>query len=258
MKRVIALLAVLLAVAAAGSIMLRLRATAEAQKAVSAEANGDYSQALAYYTTALDKIVPSVAVPDINRSKALPPATWKKEVDDYAAWLLGTSAAVNERTKTATLLDGIGRNAPRADTNNFLSNASVKGIDAPQFTSLWESAFFAPGVKVDAGHLSLATRYFGKGLSIIKLTAHTTYTYEISLIDTAANRRTSFAVYPESSTFVLTAPGTHLLVCKSSFKPGPGTIWYSSPSVIPLSIPETPSLLSYTLETSVKRAEGKR
>jgi hypothetical protein len=93
---------------------------------------------------------------------------------------------------------------------------------------------------------------------MVKLSTHTTYTYEISLIDTAANRRMSFSVFPESSTFILAMPGAYLLICKSTFKPGPGTIWYSTPAVLPLTVPATPSLVSTTLETHVKREGGEK
>ena len=253
MKRALALFTILLVIAAGGFVALRLRPTAEAHKATSAESKGDFAQALSRYVDALGKTIPSVTVPDFNRSKVLPTAVWRKEVADYASWLAGTSSGNGERAKCAMLLEGIGRSALKVNPDNLLSNASTKILAPEQFTALWNGAFFAPGTKTDASHLSLAAEYFAKAFSIIKLSAHTTYTYEVALIDTAANRRTCFTVYPESSTLVLAAPGQHILICKSTFKPGPGAIWYSAPSVIPLTVPAAPSLLSFTLETRVKR-----
>jgi hypothetical protein len=258
MKRAIGTIVVLLIIAAAVIIALKFRSSAQERKGPSAEAKGDYAQALDGYVAGLQKVMPSISFPDVNRSKILSPAAWKKTVDEYATWLIGSSKGGADRAKIAAELDGIARCAPRTDTSNFLSNGFAKPITVAQFTAFWDSAFFAPTVKVDPDQHPLAAQYFAKGLSVLKLTAHTTYTYEISLVDTAADRLARFTVYPESNAFVPVEPGTYLLICKSSFKPGPGTIWYSTSSVIPLTVPSTPSLVGFTLETLVRRAEGKR
>jgi hypothetical protein len=99
MKRAIVFFAILLIVAVAAFIALRLRSTAETHNGVAAESKGDYAKALSDYTDALYKTIPSAAMPDVNRSKILSPEAWKKEIAQYASWLYGTSAASRDRAK---------------------------------------------------------------------------------------------------------------------------------------------------------------
>jgi hypothetical protein len=179
-------------------------------------------------------------------------------MERYAARLSGTSAADVDRARRNALLDAANRNAARIHENNFTSNDSRKKISAEQqYAALWNSAFFAAGIKPDSSHRSLAASCYGKNISFLKISALTSYIYDVTLIDTVADRRTSFTVYPESSTFILATPGMHLLICKSSFQPAPGQLWRSAPTIIPLMVPQSPSLVSFTLETRVVREKGK-
>jgi hypothetical protein len=258
MKKGMVFFAIALIVAAGVVTALRLRGTAEVATATAAESKGDYKTALSRYCDALNGLFSSLAVPDVNRSKVIPPASWKRDMENYAAWVSGSSSEKIARTKRGSIIAAIRRTAGRVHADNFLSNASVKQLSVEQYVALWNSAYFAQGVAIDSGHAALAAASFGKAISIVKFSAQTSYTYEIALIDTVAGRRTTFAVYPEASTLVLAAPGTHLLICKSSYQPEPTQIWRSAPSVTSLTVPPAPSLVSFTLETQVLRNEASK
>jgi hypothetical protein len=243
-----------LAVIAVGLFIARDHQLTDGIKAAhQAELNGDYKTALSNYVNTLEKAVPSLVAPDINRSKALPAAAWKKEMAAYAAWPDEPTPKWFDPAKRRLLLDAILRTAPRVDTENFLSSASVKGLSLEQYHALWDSSFFANLVPIDPNQAPLASACFNRNISIIAFCAPTSYTYEVSLVDTVSNHRTQFLVYPESCTRVLAAPGTYVLFCKSSFCPEPGKIWRSSPSIVPLIVPSKTSLVSLTFETQVKR-----
>jgi hypothetical protein len=257
MKAKVLLAVAIVAAAAAVVGVLRLRASSGMKGAAGAESRGDYAAALTQYAGALCRAIPDRALPDVNRSRIFAPAAWKKTVAEYAAWLSGATAAPAGDAGQDTLLEAVRRNAARLHADNFMSGDSVKKLAPEQYKPLWNSAFFAPGVTPDSGHCPLADSCFAGNLSFIRASALTSFTYEVSLIDTAAGRRTTFSVYPESSTLVLAPPGAHFLLCTSSFQPGPGMIWRSTPSLIPVTVPSSPSLCSFTLGTHVVRGEKK-
>jgi hypothetical protein len=250
MKRVLVLLALAAVIAAAIFIAPRLRPCGVAKK--------DLQTALAQDIGALNKIIPSRAVPDVNHSKIISPGAWKKEMEEYVAWLARAPEATIDRVKRNALLDTLNSKANGLHEDNFIINDTRKKISLQQYTAIWNSAFFATGVTPDSGHRRLAASCYDKKLSLIRVSALTSYVYEVSLIDTAAGRRTVFSVFPESSTFVLAPAGTHLMLCKSSYQPGPGMIWHSAPTIIPIIVPESPSLFSFTLQTQGVREKGKK
>jgi len=258
MKRGILVVLLLAAIAAGIFVALRFRAAADVKTAAGAEGKGDYAAALAQYVDALYTAVPDRAVPDINRSRVFTQAVWKKTLDEYAAWLSGAVPPAAGDTRRDTLLDAVKRNAARVHADNFISGESRTKLSFEQYRALWNSAFFAPGVTPDSGLRPLAESCYEKNLSFVKVSALSSFSYEVSLVDTAAGRRTVFSVYPESGTFVLAPPGAHILICKSSFQPGPGMIWRSAPTLIPVKVPSTPSLYSFTLETHVVREKEKK
>jgi len=250
MKNRLILAVVIAGIAAGGIVMLRHRAAVQVKAAAVAERRGDHAEALAEYVDALFRKVPCRAVPDINHSKIFSAPAWKKTVEEYASWLSGHEQRV---AGLAALLGAAERSASRVHADNFMSCESRKKLSPMQYSTLWNSAFFAAGVAPDSGHRPLADSCYSKKMSFVNISALTSFVYEVSLIDTAAGRRTTFSVYPESGTLVLAAPGAHVLVCRSSYEPGPGMIWRSTPTVIPVTVPESPSLYSFTLETHVLR-----
>ncbi|MBN2189367.1 MAG: hypothetical protein JW699_07920 [Chitinispirillaceae bacterium] len=249
---------ILLASAAATAALL-LTCSSGTDNAAGAEARGDYAEALKRYADALTRTIPVRAVPDVNRSKVFSVGIWKKTVAEYAAWFSGASTdPAAGGAGRDTLLEAVKRNAARVRADNFKSGDSVKELAPEQYRLLWNSAFFAPGVAPDTGHRPLADSCYAGKLSFIRVSALTSFTYEVSLIDAAAGRRTTFSVYPESSTLILAPPGVHFLLCTSSFQPGPGMIWRSAPSLIPVTVPSSPSLCSCTLGTHVVREKEKK
>lgn len=255
MKGKIILATAVLVVAAGIFVTMRLRAGSSVKAAEAAEIRGDYAAAVEHYVDALRKAVPSLTVPDVNRSKVFTQAVWKKAVDEYVSWLSGSAASDVRRD---TILSAVKRNAALVHPDNFMSGESRVKLSPEQYFDLWKSAFFARGVMPDSGHRPLAESCYVKNLSFVKVSALTSFSYEVFLIDTAAGRRTVFSVFPESSTFVLASPGVHVLLCKSSFQPGPGMIWHSTTSFIPVTVPLSPSLCSFTLETHVERGKEKK
>jgi hypothetical protein len=258
MKQAIVLAAVLVVVAAGALLGLRLKTAADVNAAGSFEAKGDYHAALSRYANALDRAIPSLRVPDVNRSKVLSPASWKKEMEEYAAWLQGSSSGKIDLARRNAVLDAVKRTAARVNEDNFTGTVADTAITVEQFAALWNRAYFARGVTADSSHAPLAASCFGRGLSIVRISALTSFTYDISLVDTVANRRTVFTVYPEGAAFVLAAPGSHLLICRSSYQPEPGKIWRSAPTMIPLAVPAASSLVSFTIQTRVVRGEEAR
>jgi hypothetical protein len=258
MKTKVILAAAIVVAAAAVVVVLRLRASPDMKGAAGAEVRGDYATALAEYAGALCWALPDRTVPDINRSRVFTREVWRKAVGEYAAWLSGASPVSAGEAGHDSLLAAVKRNAARVHADNFKSGDVVKKLTPEQYAALWNSAFFAAGVTPDSGHRPLADSCYAKNLSFIRVSAMTSFTYEVSLIDTSAGRRTTFSVYPESSTLVLAPPGAHFLLCTSSFQPGPGMIWHSTLSLIPVTVPGSPSLCSFTLETHVERDKGKK
>jgi hypothetical protein len=253
MKSRIILTLIVAGIAAGGIVMLRHRAGVCVNNAAGSEQRGDPAAALAENINALLREVPGRAVPDINRSKIFTATAWKKAVEEYALWLSGPAQRV---AGLAGFLGTAERSASRVHADNFMSSESRKKLSPGQFAALWNSAFFAAGVAPDSGHRPLADSCYSKKMSFVNISALTSFVYEVSLIDTSAGRRTTFSVYPESGTLVLASPGAHVLVCRSSYEPGPGMIWRSTPTIIPVTVPESSSLFSFTLETHVLREKG--
>lgn len=254
MKHVITAILALAIIAVGVFIAMKLRVTEGTKSAATAESRGDYATALSLYVNALHKAIPTFALPDINRSKTLPAASWKKEMEKYAAWHGERGPEPIDPAKRRDLLDAIQRNASHLIAENDLSPDSVKAVPVEQYCACWNSAFFARGVPVDPAHTPLATACFNNGVSILKFTALTSFTYELTLIDTLKNRRTTCTVFPEDSTCVLAAGGrTYLLVSQSTYQPEPGKIWRSTPSIIPIAVPHSASVMRFTIETQVKR-----
>ncbi|MBN1128716.1 MAG: hypothetical protein JXA71_07000 [Chitinispirillaceae bacterium] len=253
MKNLIILLAVLLLAAAGIFTVIKVRNAASAASASAAETKGDFSKAASDYADALLKIIPSIPVPDINESKVISQAGWKKKMEDYAAWLSGSSSQNAEIAKRSELLGGILRNEARIHTAKFLTRDSMTTLTPEQYATLWNSAFFGRGVTPDPAHASLAASCHSKGFSIVRFSALTSYQYQISLIDTVKNRRTIFTVPPEDRTFILAPPGDYLLLCRSSIRYPGRKIWHSAPVIIPLSVPPVASLITRQIETQVVR-----
>jgi hypothetical protein len=253
MKNLIILLVVLLLAGAGIFTALKVHDAASKASATSAEAKGDFTKAASDYADALLKLIPSLQVPDINQSKVISQAAWKKKMEDYIAWLSGSSVEKADKTKTNELLDGIIRNEARVQGAKFISKDSTAAITPEQYTNLWNSAFFGRGVSPDPSHAALAATCHGKEISIVRFSALTSYTYTISLIDTANNRITSFSVPPEDRTFILAPPGDYLLLCRSSIRYPGGKIWNSVPVIIPLTVAPETSLITKQLELRVVR-----
>ena len=253
MKNLIILLVVLILVGAGIFVTMNVRKDASATTAAAAEGKGEFGEAVTQYADAYLKLIPSLDVPDVNQSKVISAATWKKKMEDYAAWLPGSSTPRVDRAKLAEMFDGIIRNAARVHADNFISKDSVFALTPDQYKTLWNNAFFARNVPADPNHASLAASCISKGISIVRFSALTSYEYDVSLVDTVNNRRTNFKVPPESKTFILATPGAHLLVCTSVILYPGGKIWRSTPTIIPITIPAHASLYTAQIETQVVR-----
>jgi hypothetical protein len=253
MKNLIILLVVLVLAGIGVFVTLNVHKEASANAAAVAEGKGEFSEAVTQYANAYLKLLPSLDVPDVNHSKVIAPAAWKKEMEDYAAWIIGSSTPTVDREKLTDMFDGIIRNAARVHADNYTSRDSAIALTPEQYKTLWNNAFFARNVPVDPDHASLAASCISKGISIVRFSALTSYEYEVSLVDTTNHRRTNFKVPPETRTFILATPGTHLLVCRSMILYPGGKIWRSTPTIIPITIPPSACLYTTQIETKVVR-----
>ncbi|MBN2035519.1 MAG: hypothetical protein JW768_02135 [Chitinispirillaceae bacterium] len=258
MKNTIILLVVLAVIVAGIFVVMKLRVTADINTAVAAEQKGDFPEAVMQYTDALLKVIPSLVVPDVNHAKVISQEAWKKEMADYSEWLLGSSTPKVDMARRNELLDAVNRNIVHVQAQNFTNKDSVMAITVEQYSTIWNNAFFARGVTPDPAHAGLAASCYEKGLSLVRLNSLTSYEYELAIVDTAYNRSTTITLPPEDKVFFLARPGSHLLVCKSKILYPGGKIWRSTPTLIPLSIPDTVSFITARLETHVERKPGEK
>ena len=221
------------------------------KKAKEAEITGKLQDAFTLYVSSLLQVTPSMKVPDVNRSKILNSELWRKEIEKYVIWI--STPAKKPSNDLQTILDGIKRCSEHARSDNSLAALSVRSLSTDQYISEWNNLFFAPTVRIDPSHTTLASGNHVNNVSIIKLASLKNYSYELNLVNKHSGRRTEVFLYPESSTFLLAAPGEYLLICQSAVTFPSGELWKSPFTAMPLSIPENASFIGGELRTSVNR-----
>ena len=245
------IIALFAALAGAVSFVIVHRRVPVLRSAKQCELSGNLEQAHSLYTAALFELTPSIELPDINRSKILSPAALKKEVEKYFIWL--NNPAENSRTHYLAALSGMSRCEGKNRHDNTISEPVVTPLSPEAYLVEWNKTFFAPTVAADPSHLALATGNYRRGLSLLIIKSSKNYTYEINLIDKTTGRGTRALLLAENSVRLYARPGEHLLLCRSTVTFPSEKIWRSNYTPIPVTVPDTVSLMTFELRTSVYR-----
>lgn len=252
MKKLLTVVGILLVIGAAGSyFFLSNKAVPDLKKANVAEVTGNFQEALSLYAGALLEITPSMDLPDVNNSKFMSPAVWKKTVEKYVAWI--SIPSQKSRDDIDSILKNIEMCSLHTDQENRMIGFVAKGLSVDQYISEWNNAFFATASLINPEHRPLAEGNHVRNISIVKFSSVSSYTYELNLVNLTSGKRTSFVLFPESSVFLLAVPGKHLLVGRSSVKFSSGEMWRSHYTASSLVIPDEASLVCADLRTSVPR-----
>lgn len=227
------------------------RSSSPLKKAKMAEATGNMQEAYTFYVDALLKDVPSMKLPDVNRSKFLDPGLWKKEVEKYMVWISSDHGKLSPEIRD--VLEGVNRCADQSRSDNSLANYKAQALSAQQYQVLWNKTFFAPTATVNPEHKTLASGNFSRNISFVEISSPKSYTYELCLINKSNGSKTDLFLYSESSISFMAAPGDYLLVCRSSVTFSSGELWRSKFTVIPLQIPSQASIITGELRTSIDR-----
>jgi len=242
---------VLAAFAGAVSFFISHRRVPTLRSAKQFELSGDLQQAHSLYTAALFEIAPSIELPDINRSKILSPAALKKEVEKYFIWI--NRPAAKARDGYLAALAGMARCEGDDRRDNTISDPVITALNPEAYLVEWNKTFFAPNVAADPSHIALASGNYRHKLSLLVLKSSKNYTYEINLINKATGRGTRALLLAENSVRLYAPPGEHLLLCRSTVTFPSEKIWHSNYTPIPITVPDTVSLITFELRTSVHR-----
>jgi len=224
----------------------------EETNALMFEAQGNFNEAQSQWGAALLKVTEGAKIPDVNLSKVFAADVWKKEMRKNVDWIYGPRVKLQNDFFNA--VQGIQRCSTKVNIkDNTLDIISVKPITIEQFRGEWFRNFFGRNVMVDSSHGALADNAFSRNCSVINITSLRNYTYNIALVNKATGRRTDLELFPESSLNFLVAPGDYLIVCRSKVQFDSGTMWYSRYDIIPVTIPQTSSLLTCEVRTKVDR-----
>lgn len=217
------------------------------------EAAGATQQACALYAATAFTTTPSMDIPDVNRSKILPPEALKKNIATYFAWLTTPQHRLTKSFSAA--LGGITRcYKPDASVNNY-SVPVVTTFTPESYYAAWNKTFFDPTVRPDPSQADIASGNYFRNVSLLTISSSLSYTYELNLINTTTHRGTKCTLYPEGSVRLYTLPGEHLLLCRSTVTFPSGEIWQSDVTPLPISIPPKASLVATTLRTHVTRKQ---
>lgn len=255
MKKTALTLITLLAISAAGyfSYQQYRLSISPLKNAEKAELSGQLQKAYDLYSEALIEICPSLTIPDINKSKVVNVTIWKKDLTKYVEWLCLPAQTPEHFPQVLQAINKYKSTYSRSENN--LVNIVQKPLDKNHFISEWKNVFFAPAAEIDSAHLQLASGTHFRNLSFLKLSTDKGFTYEVNLVNLSSGKQISFKIYSEGSTSVLAYPGDYLLICKSTVAFSSGTIWQSSNTVIPITIPQVASMITGVLITKVSRGK---
>lgn len=250
-NHILLLLMALIVLAAAGYFFVSRWNVPVLRTAKQCERSGDLQQAHALYAAALFELTPSIEMPDINRSKILAPEILKKEVEKYFDWINAPAEKAGEEYLAA--LDGMTRCGEGNQYDNTLSKPKCTPLSSEEYLDEWNRTFFAPNVTPDSSHVALATINYHQKRSLLIISSTKSYTYEINLINKATHRGTRAVLLAENSTRLYAAPGNYLLLCRSSVTFPSEKIWRSAFTPVAVTVPDTVSLITAELRTSVHR-----
>lgn len=253
MKKTALIISVLILICATAAFFFLKKQAPDLEEAKKAEITGNYKEALSAYAEVLLKITPSIELPDVNNSKFMNAPTWKKQVENYASFIMDPSREKSQ--EFSSLVEDIKRNLALVEQEIRLTEGKTRNLAEVDYIDEWNRAFFANASLVDPSQKSLAAGNRVRNISFVKLAAAKSYTYEITMINLSTAKAIRFKVYPETSTILLGVSGENLLICKSSVSFSPSEMWVSSYNVIPVTIPENASEVSGEFRTSIKKKQ---
>ncbi|MBD3319516.1 MAG: hypothetical protein GF350_00300 [Chitinivibrionales bacterium] len=250
MKKPAITIGVLLILAVGALVYLKTRPS-HLEIAQKAENRAAYSEALEEYVHALMEVTENKKLPDKNKAKVLGASEWKNMVADYLTWVGAGTRNINEGYYDAT--QGIARCTSLVPDQNFMLEYEERPAALDGFKQLWNDAFFPEMVPMPDSHIPLIKKAMAENISVLKISSSRNYTYSGFLLDINAAKRTDFHLYADNSIHLFAEPGTSLLVCKSSATFPSGQVWESLYSIIPVTVPDSSSVVSFRLQTRVNR-----
>ncbi|MBN1578261.1 MAG: hypothetical protein JW913_17000 [Chitinispirillaceae bacterium] len=250
-KSILIPIVIVIAVAAGFYFFFTHRQTPVMRAARQCELSGDLQQAFSLYAEVVFDGMPSIEIPDINRSKFLAPAILKKEVGKYISWVSTPSRRI--KPDIAAALEGMARCESQGRQDNTISEPVVRPLTSDQYFDEWNKTFFALNVAIDPSHAALASGNYVRKLSLLVINSTKNYTYEVNCINTTTHRGSKCILLAENSVRLYVLPGEHLLLCRSTVTFPSEAIWRSHYTPIRITIPPEPSLITTELRTSVHR-----
>ncbi len=241
----------LAATAGAISYFMAHRTVPLLRAAKQSELSGNLQQAHSQYTEALFELIPSTEFPDINRSKILAADALKKEVEKYFTWINRPASKAGDAYLEA--LSGMTRCGGNDRHDNTITEPVITPLTPEAYLVEWNKTFFAPNVPADPSHAALASGNYLRKRSLLVIKSIKNYTYEINLVNKATGRGVRTVLLAENSVRLYAPPGEHLLLCRSTVTFPSEEVWHSNYTPIPIPIPDTVSLITTELRTSIQR-----
>jgi hypothetical protein len=221
--------------------------------AKAAENTGDHRQAANLYGALVLRTSHTLRLHEASKGKMLPSARWLGEINKYIAWLTETAAPRNDVFREA--LDGLARAAERFDADNTASAPVTQPLETlPAFTREWNNAFNPPPTG-ETEWTELVGGAFNQNFSVLRIGSPRSYVYDISVVSRKNARRVNFTLFSESHLHIPLPPGEYAVVLRSNVSFQQGKMWISDFTLFDISVPNTPSLISMDLRTSVARRE---
>jgi len=251
MKKVILAFLVIACIIAAVVVVVSEKSSGPLNTARNLENAGNFQQALSSYLLSLSQLTDARPVPSKTQAVATAAETWKKELDNYLSWLLTAKGARSYNLQA--VIEAIDRCAKQVDHQNNIYDVSIKKAALEDYQRLWKGIFFPEGVEMPGNQLPLIQRAVDNGVSIVSLSGNTSYRYEGVFVNCATGKRTDFQVYNDGQSSCLAAPGNYyvLITAKAVFESG--KVWVSPQDVLTLTVPDSASLISAKLKTTIKR-----
>lgn len=221
------------------------------KQAQQAERIGDLEKACVAYADAIYSITPATSLPNVNRSKFVTHEVLKKDVEKYIR-SLGTNH-IGKKSALSTAVAGLFRCQCMGKSPVSCTDPKVTPYTDSTFFRAWNTTFFAPKVKPDPSHRSLASGNFTRNLSLLKLSCEKNYSYECLLLNKVTLQATRCLLPSENSAHLYALPGEYLLICRSSVTFPNGEIWRSPFAALPITVPQASSEVATELRTNVIR-----
>ncbi|MBD3344568.1 MAG: hypothetical protein GF401_05855 [Chitinivibrionales bacterium] len=250
MKNLVITIGVIVVVGIGALVYLKTRPS-HLEIAQSAQSRAAYSEALALYIEAVFESSPKRELPDKNKAKVASENEWRNKIADYIAWVSSSPEDVPDNYYAA--VQGIAQCTSLVPSQNFMVEQKKKSAVLEGFKIWWKKAFFPEMVTMPENHIPLIEKTLNENMSFVNISSSRNYTYSGCLLDYNSAKRTDFHLYADNNIQLLAKPGDYLLLCKSSARFPSGQVWESRYSVLPVTIPDTSSVVSFTLQTRVSR-----